>query len=296
MSSEKNMFRGAWTALVTPFTKDGSAVDYDSLGRLIEFQIQSGISGLVACGSTGEAATLEDAEYDMVVRRTAEISRGRVPVIAGVGSSSTARARAMAERVASAKVDGILVVTPPYIKPPQDGIMQHVRSAQGASNLPVVLYNIPGRSGVNIAPTTVAKLFRDGVIAAIKESSGSIDQVTEILALTEGQLPVLAGEDSQVLAVMASGGTGTISASANIAPKQFARLCQEVLDLRLPAARSTQFELLPLIRLMFTETNPIPVKAALAERGVIAHPTVRLPLIEVSPALLERLRQLLNHS
>lgn len=283
--------KGTYPALATPFTADGSAVDYASLEKLIEFQIAAGINGLVICGSTGEASTLTDDEYREVVRTAGKIVNGRIPCVAGIGSGSTARAAEIAAFLSAEKLDGILVVTPPYIKPLQHGITEHFRCVKKVSASPLIAYNIPGRTGTNIQPQTLAKLCEEKIIIGVKDSTGSLDQIIDLAALTGDALSILSGEDSLVHSIMMSGGTGVISATANVIPGAFRELTDAALEGDCTGSLERQIKILPVVRAMFTETNPIPVKAALRMKGIIAHDTVRLPLTKISKSCLDLLTE-----
>ena len=290
MTSE---LHGTFTAIVTPFSADGGTVDYESLRRLIEFQIAEKVDGLVVCGSTGEAATLSDEEYENVVRTACAAVKGRIPVVGGVGASSTARAVSMAQTVERAGADLVMVVAPPYNKPPQEGIIAHMREVKRAISKPLVCYNVPSRTGVNILPKTFGKMAEQGIIDAIKEASGSLDQIIETIALVGEKAPVFSGDDSLTHAVMASGGVGIISVLANVAPALVTAITGSALAGCWEKARDAQLAALPLCRAMFVETNPIPVKTALAIKGVIQTPAVRLPLVAAEPNTVEKLKSLL---
>jgi 4-hydroxy-tetrahydrodipicolinate synthase len=293
MECNYQTLQGTLTAIVTPFTADSSAVDYDSFGKLLEFQIASGVSGIVVCGSTGEAATLNDDEYRKVVSFCREATRQKVLCIAGVGTNSTLRACEMATLLDGIGVDGILLVAPPYNKPSQEGIAEHFRRVKKSTRLPLIAYNIPGRSAVNILPQTLARLAEEGCIEGIKESSGSMDQVMDIAALCCKKASLLSGEDSLVTATMSCGGRGVISASANVIPSIFVELTRAALAGDFAGSLEKQFEALPVVRSMFIETNPVPAKAALKELGLIKHASVRLPLLEASGETLSKLRAIL---
>lgn len=280
--------KGIYTALVTPFTKDGSALDKDSLARLVDAQIAAGVSGVVACGSTGEAATLSDKEYAEVVSFVRERTKGKLPCVAGISVSATARAVEVGRLASEIGCDGVLVATPPYNKPSQQGIAEHLKAVKAASGLPVIAYNIPGRSGVAISAATLGQLSREGVIVGVKESSGSVDAVADILNAVQSDCQVVSGEDSLLLAVLAYGGTGAIAAGSNALPKEFVALYDAFTAGDARNARNIQLSLLARIRSLFVECNPVPVKTVLALQGVIAHPTVRLPLTPLTPASLER--------
>lgn len=289
MNSRSLDLTGIYTALVTPFSKDGGAVDYSSFEALLEYQRQSGVAGVIVCGSTGEAATLSDTEYEEVVAFVRERTKGATPCVSGISVSSTAKAVEMAKYAERVGCDGILVATPPYNKPSQAGIIEHFRAIHRASSLPIIGYNIPGRSGVGIAPSTLGALSRDGIICGIKEASGSIDAVADTLACVGHDCQVVSGDDSLTLAVLAYGGVGAISAGANALPAEMSALVRAWQRSDQSGARVQQMEILGRLRALFIESNPVPVKTVLALQGVIAHPTVRLPLVPVAAASLERI-------
>jgi 4-hydroxy-tetrahydrodipicolinate synthase len=281
--------QGVCTALVTPFTPDGSAVDTDSLRRLIEVQLAAGVRGVVPCGSTGEAVTLTPEEYSLVVRTAREVTRGRCLCIAGISVSSTAVAVELARHLRSLEVDGILVASPPYNKPSQAGIAAHIRAVKAASGLPIIAYNIPGRTAVAITPTTLAELVQDNTIVGIKESSGSMDTVIDTIQAVGPACQVLSGEDSLFLGTLAYGGAGIISASANALPGEFVGVAEAFFAGRIQQAREIQMGMLERIRTLFIESNPVPVKTVLARQGVISSAAVRLPLVPLTPTSQERL-------
>jgi 4-hydroxy-tetrahydrodipicolinate synthase len=281
---------GVYPALVTPFTHGGAQVDYSSLARLIRFQLESGVDGVVVCGSTGEAATLSDEEYVEVVRFVRAETRGKVPCIAGISVSATARAQEMAGVIAKEGCDAILLAAPPYNKPSQPGLIEHCRAVRKAAGLPIVAYNIPGRSGVGFHATTLGELSREGTIVGIKEASGSVDFLADTMVGVDPRCQVMAGDDSLTLAVLAYGGTGVISACANALPKEFVSLVDAWERGEVAAARRLQLDMLAKIRLLFVESNPVPVKTVLALQGIIAEPTVRLPLVPLSPESLVKVK------
>jgi 4-hydroxy-tetrahydrodipicolinate synthase len=282
--------RGIYTALITPFTKDGASVDYASLGALIDFQRKGQVSGVVVCGSTGEAATLSDLEYLEVVKFVRERTKGALPCVSGISVSATARAIEMAKCAEEIGCDGVLVATPPYNKPSQAGILEHFRAIRRATSLPIIGYNIPGRSGVAIAPSTLGVLSQEGTIAAIKESSGSVDALADTLACVTSNCQVVSGDDSLTLAVLAYGGVGAISAGANALAAEMSELVRLWQGGDSRAAREQQMAILGRLRTLFIESNPVPVKTVLALKGIIAHPTVRLPLVDVSSQSLEKIK------
>ena len=288
---------GAYTALVTPFDASG-ALDEDAYRNLIRAQIKAGIRGLVPCGSTGEAATLMHEEYRRAIEIACEESRGDVPVIAGVGTNATWKAVEGAREAESLGADALLVLAPYYNKPTQDGIVEHFRAVAKESRLPVVAYNIPGRTGVNIAPKTMARIAKElPTVVAVKEAAGSLDQVSEILQYTSSlkrAFTVLSGDDSLTVPMMSVGARGVISVVSNVAPRQTQALCDAALKGDYKKAAALHLKLFPLIKALFVETNPIPVKAALAMMGA-CRPEPRLPLTPLTaanrPALKKALKE-----
>ncbi len=273
--------RGCGTALVTPFRSDGT-VDDSALRRLVEFQLREGIDFLVPCGTTGETPTLEHGEYTGIIRLVVEEVGGRVPVIAGVGGNNTRKIAALAQEVSTLGVQGILSVAPYYNKPTQEGLYQHFKTIAESTNLPVIVYNVPGRTGSNIEPATVARLAKIPNIIGIKEASGSITQQMEVLNSVGPDFRVLSGDDAFTFPLMALGGVGIISVVSNEIPAQMTRLAHLMLDGKTDEARKLHFQLLPLMQANFIETNPIPVKAALAMMGLIEE-NYRLPLVPMKP-------------
>ncbi len=285
-------FEGVYTAIVTPFDADGS-VDYKALRRLVDFQIEGGVAGLVPVGTTGESPTLDGAECREVIRVTVEQARGRVPVIAGAGSNSTAEAIHYAKDAKEAGAQATLQVTPYYNKPTADGILQHFRSVADAVDLPMVVYNIAGRTGKNIENPVMLELAKHPRIRAVKEASGDVNQMMDLIAAKSADFAVLSGDDNLVYPLMALGGTGVISVASNIVPDRIVAMVGALLKNDFPAARRMHYELLPLFRAMFIETNPIPVKAALAMKGMIAE-TYRLPMCPLAAKNRERLAAVLR--
>ncbi|MEK7389448.1 MAG: 4-hydroxy-tetrahydrodipicolinate synthase [Elusimicrobiota bacterium] len=288
-------FEGCYVALTTPFDDHGR-FDEAAFRRLIVRQIKSGIRGLVPCGSTGEAATLTHDEYRRAIEIACDESRGDVPVIAGIGSSATWKALESAREAESLGADALLALAPYYNKPTQEGLYQYFRSIARESRLPIVVYNIPGRTGVNISPKTLSRLVKDcPTIVAVKEASGSLDQVSEIISLTPSGFSVLSGDDSLTLPMMAVGAKGVVSVAANVTPKLMQAMCAAFLANNPSKARSLHLKLFPLMRALFLETNPIPVKAALGMMG-LCRPHLRPPLTPLSaehrPALNSILRTL----
>jgi 4-hydroxy-tetrahydrodipicolinate synthase len=281
------MFEGAITALATPM-RDGE-VDRKALQELTEQQISEGIQGLVPCGSTGEAATLTRDERAAVVRLVVQQTRKRVPVIAGASSNSTRKAIAESKMMAEAGADGLLHVTPYYNRPTQPGLIAHFKAVAEATELPVLLYNVPSRTGCDILPDTVAKLASVPHIVGIKEATGSVARGQQILAACPKGFVVLSGDDGTCMALCAAGGHGVISVASNLVPGAFARMIAAARGGRLEEARGIHYKLLPLMDLMGIETNPIPVKAALSLLGRGAN-EVRLPLLPLAGEKLEKLR------
>ena len=275
------MLRGAITALVTPFTEAG-ALDEAALGALVDWQVAEGIHGLVPVGSTGEAVTLTPGERERVVRITVERAAGRVPVIAGAGSNDTAAAIAASRAMAAAGATHLLHVSPMYNKPPQRGILAHFRAIADASPVPVVVYNVPGRTGSNLLPETTLALAEHPNICAVKEASGNLAQIEAILRGRPDGFAVLSGDDGLTLGVMASGGEGVISVISNAVPRACAELVESAGRGDFAGARVRHHRLAPLVDAAFVESNPIPIKAALALMGR-ARNVLRLPLVPLDP-------------
>ncbi|MDD2804849.1 MAG: 4-hydroxy-tetrahydrodipicolinate synthase [Elusimicrobiales bacterium] len=268
--------KGCYTAIVTPF-RNGK-LDLEALKRVVRFQVEGGVSGLVPCGSTGEAATLSPEEYLLVIRTVVAAAKGRVPVIPGVGTNSTEKSVAMVKKVSALGADGLLAIVPYYNKPTQEGMTLHFSAMAGATRLPIILYNIPGRTGVNMLPATALGLRKKfSHIIGIKEASGSLDQVSEILNGADKDFAVLSGDDSLTLPMMSVGARGVISVASNIAPAEVAKLCALFLEGDVAAAAALHHRLFPLVKTLFTETNPIPVKYAASLLG-LCRPEPRLPL------------------
>lgn len=273
--------RGAWTALITPFHQ--GEIDEPAIRRLVEFQIAEGVDGLVACGSTGETPTLTDAEFARVVQIVIEQTAGRVPVIAGTGSNNTLQTIERNRIVRELGADGVLIVMPWYNRPTQEGMEEHIRVIAEATPLPIVLYNVPGRTGSDLLPPTVARLATLDNVIGIKEASGSVDRASEIVQVAGPDFAVISGDDSLTLPMMSVGATGVISVASNIVPGATASLTTAAHEGRYSDARAIHFELLSLFRSLFVETNPVPVKAA-AELLGICGSDVRLPLVSLQPA------------
>ena len=273
---KNTIFTGMATAIVTPMHTDGS-IDYEALSRFVEFQIGSGINGLVVMGTTGENATIEPEDQKKVIAYTVEKVAGRVPVIAGTGTNNTEHVLHNTRNACQVGADAVLVVTPYYNKATQNGLVTHFTAVADESTLPVILYNVPGRTGCNLLPKTVAKLSEHPNIAAIKEATGSLAQMIEIMHLCGDKIDVYSGEDGLTVPMMAMGAKGTISVLSNVAPRQSVAMTDACLRGDYAAAAKMQCDLLPLINALFSEVNPIPAKAATAAMGFGAD-ALRLPL------------------
>jgi 4-hydroxy-tetrahydrodipicolinate synthase len=283
------MFQGAMVAIVTPF-QDGR-VDEAALRDLIEFQIAGGTHGIVPCGTTGESATLSFQEHERVVSITVEQVNKRVKVVAGTGSNNTEEAVRLTQHAKQAGADGALMISPYYNKPTQEGLYRHFKKVAESADIPIILYNIPGRTAVNMEPDTIARLAKIDNIVGVKEASGSMKQITDIIARCGDQFTVLSGEDFLTYPLMCVGGKGVISVFSNIVPKDMADLCTLCLAGKFTEARKLFYRMLPLCHSLFYETNPAPVKAALHMMNKLPSPEVRLPLAPMSEGNLERLRK-----
>jgi 4-hydroxy-tetrahydrodipicolinate synthase len=282
------MFTGSMVALVTPF-KEGK-VDWQTLEALVDFHIQNGTNGIVPCGTTGESATLDHKEHHEVIERVIKAVNKRIPVIAGTGSNSTAEAVALTKGAEKAGADGALMISPYYNRPTQEGIYQHYKKVASEVGIPIIVYNIPGRTGSKIEPETLARLSEIKNVAGVKEATGSVDQAIDVIRLCGDNLAVYSGEDSLTFSLMALGGKGVISTVANIAPKEMSQLTDACLEEKWERGRDLQLKLVPLIRGVFLETNPIPIKTALALMGMCTS-ELRLPLTPMSEGNLKKLRQ-----
>ena len=285
------IFRGVATALITPMTEDG--VDFDSLGRLIDWQIQEGVNALVIAGTTGEGSTLTDEEHREVIRYSVVRTAGRVPVIAGTGSNDTAYAIELSRYACQAGADALLVVTPYYNKATQKGLVAMYTAIADASTKPIILYNVPSRTGCSIEPATYAALAEHPRIAAVKEANGNISKIVETAALVGDKLDIYSGNDDQIVPIMAMGGLGVISVLSNVLPRKTAELCSRWFSGDIAGARGLQCELLPLINALFCEVNPIPVKAAMAAMGWCSG-AIRLPLTPMEEDHRQRLLALMR--
>lgn len=270
------VFRGCGVAIATPFKEDGS-VDFDAYRELINWQIEKGIDAIIACGTTGEASTLNDDEHVATIKFCVDTVAGRVPVIGGAGSNDTQHGINLAKRIQDAGVDALLLVTPYYNKCSQQGLIQHYTATADAVSIPCLLYSVPGRTGVNIAPPTVAELAKHPNIAGIKEASGDITQVAEICRLVPDDFAIYSGNDDMVVPLLSLGGDGYISVIANIMPEESVEMTKSWFAGDIKRAAELQLTMKPIIDSMFADVNPIPVKAALVKMGM-CKPYFRLPL------------------
>ncbi len=288
---KKTIFTGAATAIVTPLTQNG--IDFDRFGKLIEWQIQEGIDAIVVCGTTGEASTLTDDEHRAAIKFAVDTVAGRIPVIAGTGSNDTAYAIELTQFACEACADAILLVTPYYNKATQKGLIASFTAVADISTKPIILYNVPSRTGCNILPATAAVLAEHPNIVAIKEASGNISQVAELAALTRGKLDIYSGNDDQIVPILALGGKGVISVLSNPMPRATSEMCHKFFKGDVAGSLKMQLDLLPLVNALFCEVNPIPVKAAMAAMGYCEN-SVRLPLTVMEADHEATLRKLMK--
>ena len=282
----KKRFQGTGTAMITPFKTDGS-IDEKALRRFVDFQVENGVDMLLPCGTTGEGATLDDSETDRVVQIVLEQSRRRVPVIMGAGSNSTAKAVQMTMRAKRLGCDGVLSVGPYYNKPTQQGYYEHFKAVAEADEIPVIVYNVPGRTGGNIEAKTMLRLAEIPNIAAVKEASGNLGQMMDIIREAPKDFRVLCGDDALALPLIAVGGDGIVSVVSNETPGMMSAMINAALEGNLANAKELHYKLLPLMNINFIESNPIPAKAALAMMGLIEE-NYRLPLVKITPASREK--------
>lgn len=288
--SERMKLEGAMVAIVTPFGADGG-VDYETLGNLIEFQLENGTQGIIPCGTTGESPTLSHEEHDKVIEFTVEKVAGRVPVIAGTGSNSTAEAVRLTKHAKEAGADACLIVNPYYNKPTQQGMFEHIQKLAEVE-LPIVLYNIPGRTGIKMSPETVARMYTEiEQVVAIKEATGELDMASLIASMCD--ITILSGDDSLTLPIASVGGSGVISVLSNVLPGEVRKLCDSIAAGDMAEACTQHLKLMPLFKGMFVETNPIPVKAAMAMAG-LCREDVRLPMVTLSEQYRPGLAKLLK--
>ena len=286
------IFKGAGVALVTPMHEDLS-INYEKLDELLEEQIAAGTDAIIICGTTGESATLSAKEHLDAIKFTIERVKGRIPVIAGTGSNSTHTAVEMSKEAAENGADGLLVVTPYYNKGTQNGLIRHYTTIANAVDKPIIMYNVPSRTGCNLLPPTVAALFKEVEnIVGIKEATGNISQVAKVMELTDGKIDLYSGNDDQIVPLLSLGGIGVISVLSNVAPREAHDIVMKFLEGDIAGSRDLQLKSLELIDALFCEVNPIPVKAALNLMGKDVGP-LRLPLTDMEPANVERLRKAL---
>ena len=288
---KKTVFTGAATAIITPF-KNGS-IDYESFEKLINWQIDEGIDAIVVCGTTGEASTLTDDEHRDAIKFTVDTVAGRVPVIAGTGSNDTAYAIELTQHACEAGADAVLVVTPYYNKATQKGLINMFTEIADASTKPVILYNVPSRTGCNILPATAAKLADHPNIVAIKEASGNISQIAELAHLVGDKMDIYSGNDDQIVPILSLGGKGVISVLSNPLPRATSKICHDYFAGNTGAALRAQLELIPFINALFCEVNPIPAKAAMAMMGFCEN-SLRSPLSEMEPEHEEKLAEIMR--
>ena len=289
--SKKTIFRGAATALITPLTPAG--VDYEALGKLIDWQIEQGIDALVIAGTTGEGATLTYDEHQEVIRYSVERAAGRVPIIAGSGSNDTSRAITLSRFSCDAGADALLVVTPYYNKATQKGLIAMYNTIADAVDKPIILYNVPSRTGVGIEPSTYLALAEHPNIVGIKEANGNISKIVETARLVGDKLDIYSGNDDQVVPVLSMGGSGVISVLSNVMPAQTHEMCERFFKGDLAGAAKLQMDYLPLINALFSEVNPIPVKAAMAAMGWCEN-YLRMPLTRMEPEHWEKLKTIMQ--
>ncbi|MBQ5613080.1 MAG: 4-hydroxy-tetrahydrodipicolinate synthase [Clostridia bacterium] len=288
---KNTVFTGAATAIITPF-RNGQ-IDYEAFARLINWQVEQGIDAIVVCGTTGEASTLTDEEHREAIRFAVETVNGRVPVIAGTGSNDTAYAIELTQYACEVGADAILLVTPYYNKATQKGLIASFTAVADVSTKPIILYNVPSRTGCNILPATAAALAEHPNIVAIKEASGNISQIAELASLVRGKMDIYSGNDDQIVPILSLGGKGVISVLSNLMPAETSQICHKFLSGDVKGSADLQLELLPLVNALFCEVNPIPVKAAMAAMGY-GENSLRLPLTPMESAHEEMLLALMR--
>lgn len=289
---KKTIFTGAGVAIVTPMNEDGS-INFDKLGELIDFNIENGTDAIVICGTTGESATMTDEEHIACIKYAVERTNHRVPVIAGTGSNHTEYAVNLSKKAEELGADALLCVTPYYNKTSQAGLIAHFTAIANAVNIPIILYNVPSRTGVNILPETLVKLAEIDNITAVKEASGNISQVAKIAALCGDKIDIYSGNDDQIVPIMSLGGKGVISVLSNCMPKETHEITALCLENKYDEARKLQLELLDFINALFSDVNPIPVKEAINLMGFNAG-ECRLPLVKMSDEKIEKLKATMN--
>lgn len=282
-----SLFKGSGVAIVTPFKENG--IDFKKLEELLEWHISENTDAIIICGTTGEASTMSEQERFETIKFTIDVVNKRVPVIAGTGSNNTKAAVEMSRFADAAGADGLLVITPYYNKTTQKGCIEHFKAIASKVNIPIIIYNVPSRTGLNILPATLYELSKINNIAGVKEASSNIVQIAEIAAMCRDKLDIYSGNDDQVIPVLSLGGAGVISVAANIIPKDMHEMCRKYFDGDYKGALSMQLNMLPLIKALFVETNPIPVKTAMNLMGMDAG-LLRLPLVEMSSKNLDTLK------
>lgn len=287
-----NKFRGAFVAIVTPFI-DGK-LDEQGLQDLIEFQIAGGTHGIVPCGTTGESATMSHAEHRRVVELTVKTVAGRVPVLAGTGSNSTSESIELTRAAKEAGADGALMITPYYNKPSQEGLYQHFKAVAEAVDIPIILYNVPSRTSVNMLPETVARCAQIANIVGVKEATADLNQISQVIRLCPKDFAVMSGDDFTSMPTVMIGGTGVISVTSNVAPKDMAMMMDAALAGDIAKAQELHYKLLPLMQAMFIDTNPVPAKTALAMMGKIKSGLPRLPLYKMNEANEDKLKKVIT--
>ena len=287
-----NKFRGAFVAIVTPFI-DGK-LDEQGLKDLIEFQIAGGTHGIVPCGTTGESATMSHAEHRRVVELTVKTVAGRVPVLAGTGSNSTSESIELTRAAKEAGADGALMITPYYNKPSQEGLYQHFKAVAEAVDIPIILYNVPSRTAVNMLPETVARCAQIANIVGVKEATADLNQISQVIRLCPKDFAIMSGDDFTSMPTVMIGGTGVISVTSNVAPREMAAMMDAALAGDIAKAQELHYKLLPLMQAMFIDTNPVPAKTALAMMGKIKSGLPRLPLYKMSDANDEKLKKVIT--
>lgn len=281
MKLVNKIFKGVFTALITPFTTTG-AVDIGAFKRLVEYQVQQGINGLVPCGTTGESSTLSHDEHDRVIALTVQYAGGRVPVIAGTGSNSTDEAIQLSQHAEQSGVDAVLLVNPYYVKPTQKGLYLHFKAVAEAVSIPCILYNIQSRTGVNLENKTLFRLMNEhDNIVGVKEASGSLEQMKNLIGMRHGQFQMLCGDDNMAVDLIEAGGDGVVSVASNLLPGPVTEMIRCALEGRIDEARKLEKKLMPFFEAIFVETNPIPIKTAMAMKGWCLE-TFRLPMCSLS--------------
>ena len=289
--NKKTVFTGVATAIITPLDENG--VNYEQFEKLLNWQIDEGVDAIVACGTTGEGSTLTDEEHRKVIKFAVDTVAGRVPVIAGTGSNDTGYAVDLTKFACDAGADAVLVVTPYYNKATQKGLVKIFSQIADAATKPVIMYNVPSRTGVNIKPETCLELAEHPNISAIKEASGDISQIAKTAQLTRGKLDIYSGNDDQIVPVMSLGGKGVISVLSNVLPRKTTEICKKFFSGDIAGSAKLQLDLLPLINALFSEVNPIPVKAAMAKMGFCEN-YLRLPMTEMEPQNAEKLFEIMH--